>query len=242
QDTPSLVRLADAVIGGVVAIVLNVLLAPDAHRVALTTAEQLLDRLAAAYRALARALEEGRLEVATRAIGDLETLETVGRDLETSLEATKERITFGQASTRHAQRRRLRAMLQLTARSGVMVVSARSTARAVSTLARHRSQPDPALVTGLEQLAQAVLELRRWVGGTVRMEVVREAALRAAVTASKALRTGPGTEPAAPAEQALAWQLRASAVDVLRVLGLSYGAAVAAVEEAAGRVDRPLEE
>lgn len=131
-------------------------------------------------------------------------------------------------------------MLQLAARSGVIVTSARSTARAVSTLARHRSQPDPSLVTGLEQVAQALLELRRWVGGTARMEVVRESALRAAVTATKALRTGAG-EQVTPAEQALAWQLRASAVDVLRVLGLSYSAAVTAMEDAAGRVDRPFD-
>jgi len=36
----------------------------------------------------------------------------------------------------------------------------------------------------------------------------------------------------------LAWQVRAAAVDVLRVLGLSYTAAVAALESAAGRADR----
>src|SRR5690606_14081503 len=61
QDTPPLVRLGDAVIGGLVAVALNAVLAPDPHRVALTTAEQLLERLATAYRELAQALEEADL-------------------------------------------------------------------------------------------------------------------------------------------------------------------------------------
>lgn len=241
QDTPQVVRLADAVIGGIVAVVLSALLAPDPHRVALTTAEQLLERLATAYRDLARALERGSLDLADRVLRELEHLETAGRDLETAIGATRERITIGGSRTRHAQRRRLGAMSQLAARAGVMVTSARSATRAASTLARHGTQPDPALVTGLEQLSGTLLELRAWVGGSARMTVVRESALRAAVTATKALKPARAAE-IVPAEQALAWQLRAAAVDVLRVVGLSYSAAVAAVEETAGRLDRPMQE
>lgn len=241
QDTPPLIRLADAVIGGVVAIVLNALLAPDPHRVALTTAEQLLERLSTAYRDLARALEKPSLEATNRVLDELETLETAGRDLETAINATRERITIGHARTRLVQRRRLRAMGQLAARAGIMVTSARSATRAASTLTRHRTRTDPALISGLEQLAQTLLELRTWVRGSARMTVVREEALRAAVTATKVLKPTSSGE-VIPAEQALAWQLRASAVDVLRVVGLSYAAAVAAVEEAAGRLDRPMGE
>lgn len=241
QDTPPLIRLADAVIGGFVAVVLNSLLAPDPHRVALTTAEQLLERLSTAYRDLARALDRTSLDRADRVLRDLEHLETAGRDLETAIDATRERITIGHSRTRHAQRRRLQAMAQLAARSGVMVTSARSATRAASTLARHRTRPDPALVTGLEELAQTLLELRAWVGGGARMTVVRESALRAAVTSTQALKPARSPE-VVPAEQALAWQMRASAVDVLRVVGLSYAAAVAAVEDTAGRLDRPMQE
>lgn len=238
QDTPPLVRLGDAVIGGLVAIGLNAVLAPDPHRVALTTSEQLLDRLATAYRRLSRALEKGDFPLAQRTLADLERLETAGRDLEVSIEATRERITLGRSETRTAQRRRLGAMHQLAARAGVLVTSARSATRGVSTLTRHRTEPAPALVTGLEQLAQTMTELRAWVGGKARMTVVREEALRAAVTATQVLKPSVVAETT-PAEQALAWQLRASAVDVLRVMGLSYADAVAAVEEAAGRLDQP---
>jgi uncharacterized membrane protein YgaE (UPF0421/DUF939 family) len=238
QDTPALVRLGDAVIGGLVAIGLTTVLSPDPHRVALTTAEQLLENLATAYRRLSRALEKGDFALAQRSLADLERLETSGRDLETSIEATRERITLGRSTTRAAQRRRLGAMNQLAARAGVLVTSARSASRAVVTLARHSTDTDPALVTGLEQLGDALRELRAWVSGRARMTVVRESALRAAVTATQALKPSVIAETS-PGEQALAWQLRASAVDVLRVVGLSYADAVASVEEAAGRLDRP---
>lgn len=238
QDTPPLVRLGDAVIGGLVAIGLSAVLSPDPHRVALTTAEQLLDRLATAYRRLSRALEKNDFALAQRTLDDLDRLQTAGRDLETSIEATRERITLGRSQTRAAQRRRLTAMNQLAARAGVLVTSARSATRAVATLSRHSIDPAPALVTGLEQLAQTLTELRGWVGGKARMTVVREEALRAAVTATQVLKPAVVAETT-PGEQALAWQLRASAVDVLRVVGLSYADAVGSVEEAAGRLDRP---
>lgn len=238
QDTPQLIRLADAVIGGLVAIGLNALLAPDPHRVALTTAEQLLENLSTSYRRLSRALDKGDFALAQRTLHDLERLETAGRDLETSIEATRERITLGRSRTRAVQRRRLGAMHQLAARAGVLVTSARSASRAVATQARHNAHPDPALVTGLEQLAQSLIQLRSWVGGQARMTVVRETALQAAVTATQVLKPGVIAETS-PGEQALAWQVRASAVDVLRVVGLSYADAVASVEEAAGRLDRP---
>jgi uncharacterized membrane protein YgaE (UPF0421/DUF939 family) len=237
QDTPAPVRLADAVIGGLVAITLNAVLAPDPHRVALTTAEQLLERLATAYRVLARALDEADLSTARRVLGDLEQLETAGRDLETAIEATRERLTLGPAKTRLVQRRRLRAMEQLAVRAGIMVTSARSTSRAAATLARHGSRPAPDLVTAVDQLAEALLVLRGWVRGQASVSTVRDEVLRAAVTASTALRAGPS-----PAEQALAWQVRAAAVDVLRVLGLTYSGAVSALEDAAGRADRPPQE
>lgn len=233
QDTPPLVRLADAVLGGLVAIVLSALFSPDPHRVALVTTEQLLEGLAGGYRGLAAALDTSDMPAVGRIMGDLEKLETAGRDLETAIDATRERITFGAAKTRMRQRRRLRSIEQLAGRAGVMVTSARSTGRAVSTMARHRQPPDPALVSALEQLAQALLEMRSWVRGQARMVVVQEQALRAAVTASALPPAGTPT-----AEHALAWQIRGSAVDILRVLGLSTPDAVAALEEAAGRADQ----
>ncbi|GAA1180147.1 aromatic acid exporter family protein [Ornithinimicrobium humiphilum] len=231
QNTPPHVRLIDAVIGGLVAITLNALFAPDPHRVALTTAEQLLERLATAYRDLARALDESDLKTARRVLSDLEQLETAGRDLETAINATRERITLAPSKTRLVQRRRLRAMEQLAVRAGIMVTSARSSSRAAATLARHGGETDESLVTAVDQVSQALRVLRDWVRGTVRMNTAREEVLRAAVTASKALRKG------SPAEQALAWQVRSASVDMLRVLGLTYTAAVKALEDAAGRAD-----
>src|SRR5690606_18574426 len=141
--------------------------------VALTTAEQLLERLATAYRDLARALDESDLKTARRVLSDLEQLETAGRDLETAINATRERITLAPSKTRLVQRRRLRAMEQLAVRAGIMVTSARSSSRAAATLARHGGETDESLVTAVDQVSQALRVLRDWVRGTVRMNTAR---------------------------------------------------------------------
>lgn len=238
QDTPPLVRLGDAVIGGAVAVLLSALLGPDPHRVALSTAEDLINDLVTVYRKLARALEDGSPEAADRIMENLESLQGVGGDLAAAVEATREQISLAPARNRLIQRRRIRAIAQLAARAGLMVSSARSCARGVTSLVRHGRRTDPDLVTGLEELAQALKELAHWVKEPGHRDVVARSTLRAAVTASSLLRR----RGVSPAGQALAWQIRAASVDVLRVLGLSHDSAVAALEEAAGRADQAHEE
>lgn len=237
QDTPPLVRLGDAVIGGAVAVLLAALLGPDPHRAAMSTAQDLIGDLETAYGRLARALEDGSLGAADHLMEDLESLQGVGQDLSAAVEATREQITLAPSRARLIQRRRIRAIAQLGARAGLMVTSARSCARAVTSLVRHGRRTDPDLVTGLEELSQALRELARWVREPSHREVVVRSTLRAAVTASRLLQR----RGVSLAGQALAWQIRAAAVDVLRVLGLSHSSAVAALEEAAGRADQTHE-
>jgi predicted transcriptional regulator len=202
--------------------------------VALTTAEDMLRDLATAYGQLARGLEQSSSRMAERTLDELGALEGAGTDLDTAVEATRERINLGASRTRLTQSRRLRAVEQLAARAGLMVTSARSCARGVATLARYGRRADPGLVTALEELAQALRDLSAWVRGQARRDAVVQSALRAAVSASATLRR----PRASPASLALAWQIRAATVDVLRVLGLSHDSAVAALEDAAGRADR----
>lgn len=235
QDTAPLVRLGDALIGGTIAVVLTGLFSPDPQRVAMTTAQQFLDRLATAYGRLSRALDASSEERAEKTLAELEQLETAGRDLDTAIRATRERIRLARSSTRLAHRRRLRAVEQVAGRAGLMLTSARSLSRAVGTLVRHGHRPDPQLTGAVEQLGEAVRVLGAWVGGRAERDAVQEAALRAATEASSAL--GPGTAPAA---HAVAWQVRPAVLDLLRVIGLSQAAAVEALEDRAGRADRPL--
>lgn len=234
QDTPPLVRLGDALVGGVVAVVLSAVIGPDPHRVALATAEDLLHDLARAYRRLAQALEQSSAPMAERTLEELASLEGAGSDLDTVVLATRERFNLAPSRTRLAQRRRLRAIEQLAARAGLMVTSAQSSSRGVASLARHGPRADAGLVTSLNELAQALQELARWVHGQARRDAVLQSALRAAVSASAPMRR----DETSPAGQALAWQVRAATVDVLRVLGLSHASAVASLEEVAGRANR----
>lgn len=237
QDTAPLIRLGDAVIGGAVAVVLTALFGPDPHRVALSTAEDLLKGLATAYGRLAQALEKPAVGTAERVLADLESLEGIGGELRTAVAATRESISVAPSKARLIQRRRLRAIVQLADRAGLMVTSARSCARGAASLVRHGRRTDPQLVTALEELARTHKELARWVQEPTHREVVLQSTMKAAVTASALLRR----PRVSPAGQALAWQIRAAAVDVLRVLGLSHPSAIAALEDAAGRTDQEPE-
>lgn len=234
QDTPPLVRLGDALIGGGVAVLLSSVLSPDPHRVVLRRAHETLTDLAEAYRLLARALERTSLDLTEEAQDRAHRLEGAGDDLDDALKAARERVDLARPRVRSAHRRRLRAVEQLAPRVGMMGTSVRSATRAVATVVRHGGEADPALVTAVEELAGATLELARWTSGEAGRDGVRGAALRAAVTASRVLHQ-PGTSAAA---QALAWQVRAAVVDLLRVLGFSHESAVAELEKAAGRADR----
>lgn len=233
QDVGPFVRLGDAVIGGAVAVALNAFFSPDPGRSALATAEQVLARHVRALRRLVKALETGSLSTAEATLDDLAELEGARKELEDVLAATRERIRLARAAERMEQRRRLGAVEQLAARMDLMLTSARSIARATASVVRHGLEPDPYLARGVSELADAVEELSRWLRGKTDTETARDRALSAAITASRAL-----GDQHAPATSVLAWQIRSTVVDLLRILGLSHHSAVAALEAAAGRADR----
>lgn len=232
QDVGPFVRLGDAVIGGAVAVTLNAFFSPDPGRSALATADQVLSRHVRALHRLVRALDTGSLSLAEDTLDQLGELEGTRQELEDVLAATRERIRLARAAERMEQRRQLRSVEQLAARMDLMLTSARSIARATASVVRHGLEPDPHLGRGVAELADAFEELRRWLRGRTDFESARDHALDAAVTVSRAL----GGQHA-PATNVLAWQVRSTVVDLLRVLGLSHHSAVAALEAAAGRAD-----
>ncbi len=234
QEVGPFVRLGDALIGGLVAVTLNAVLAPDPHRAATTAAEQFLERFGAGLAQLARALDEVSLDRAESALDEMQGLGDGRQEIDEAVAATRERLRFARAPRRSELPRRLRRIQQVASRVDLMLASGRSLSRAVASVVRHGDRSEGRFTGAVEELTQAVAELRRWVGDQSRADSVREMALRAGRTASSTL-----SARQSPTDNVLVWQVRSAVVDILRVTGMSQGDAVATLEAEAGRADQP---
>ncbi|GAB3105682.1 FUSC family protein [Streptomyces calidiresistens] len=230
-DANPLIRLADALIGGGVAVLLASVLGPHPGRAVERAGVGILDHLIEVVRGIGEALERVDLEHAERMLTEAGRTDERVVELDRALEAARE-------SARLGHRRRslhprgpmplLRSRMELTAGT------VRTLARAAANAVRHGQPVDARLVTALEDLAVALGELRRWAqGGNGRREA-RDAALRAARLASEIPSEGrPLTSGV------LIGQIRSAAIDILRSTGLNQAEAVRALERSAGRADTP---
>lgn len=233
-DAGPWVRLADALVGGVVAVVLNAVVGPDPYRLARTVTDRVLARYAGIVRRLAHAVRAGSLTEAEAALEDMTGLDGARAEIDEALTATRERLVLGRGG-RGERRRSLGAVESVSHRVVVLVATGRGLCRAGANLVRHAGgtgarAPRDGLATSLDELREAIDELRRWLGGGAHSAAAREAALRAAATASR-------QRPRTQASAVLVGQVRSAAVDVLRITGLGQAEAVAALEAAAGRAD-----
>lgn len=231
-DTGPWIRFGDALVGGVVAVVLNAVAAPDPHRAARAVTGAAVGRLAAVVGRVGAALTTGSLAEAEAALEDAGALDGVRGEIVDALAATRERVTW-RPSERRGRRAALEPAEGVAARVAVMVSTTRGLCRAAANLVRHAElEPEPraGLAHATEELVGALDELRRWVEGAGRAEVARRLALDAATTASTQL-------PGHQARTVFVGQLRSAAVDVLRATGIPQAEAVAALEAAAGRAD-----
>ncbi|WP_193311464.1 FUSC family protein [Georgenia satyanarayanai] len=230
-DAGPWVRLADALVGGTVAVVLNAVVAPDPYRAARAAASETLSGYAAVVRRLRGAVGTGSLAEAEEALVGMDALDGARGEIDEAMAATREVL----ARRGRAERRRsLEVVEAVAARVLILVSTGRGLCRASANLVRHDDAADSGtravLAAALDDLAGAIDQLREWLDGTSGTEPVRELALRAAATAS-------GGRPRTQASAVLVGQIRSAAVDVLRITGLDQAAAVAALEEAAGRAD-----
>ncbi|GAB3811787.1 hypothetical protein GCM10028820_03610 [Tessaracoccus terricola] len=229
------VRLADAVIGGAVAVAFNAVLSPDPFRAARTTTRGVLERLATVLERLSAAVESGSLPDAEAALTDMARLDDARSEINEALDTTRERLALSRAG-REARRTALPAMQGVSSRIIVLVATGRGLCRAGANLVRHQHDVDPPqppaavdqLVRSLRELLDALQALGPWLDGTTGPERAREMALGAAATASAAV-------PRTQATAAVVAQIRSATVDVLRITGLTQPEAVTALETAAGR-------
>lgn len=229
------VRLADAVIGGAIAVAFNAVLSPDPFRAARSATRGVLDRLATVLQRLTAVVESGSLPEAEAALADMARLDDARTEINEALDTTRERVALSRAG-RAARRTALPAVQGVSSRIIVLVATGRGLCRAGANLVRHQHDADPPqppaavdqLVDSLRELLEALAALGPWLDGTAGPERPREVALRAAATASTA---GPRTQATA----AVVAQIRSATVDVLRITGRTQAEAVASLETTAGR-------
>ncbi|MCE7080993.1 FUSC family protein [Streptomyces sp. ST2-7A] len=230
-DNNPLIRLADALIGGGVGVLLASVLGPNPGRVVERAGVAVLDHLIEVVCGIGEALARVDLERAERTLTEAGRIEDRMADLDRALETARESARLG--NRRRSLHPRspmplLRSRLELTA------ATVRAMARAAANAVRHGRPVDARLVTAVEDLAVALGELRRWAQGGNGREEARDAALRAARLASE---IPPGGRPLTSG--VLIGQIRSAAIDILRSTGLDQREAVRTLERRAGRADTP---
>jgi uncharacterized membrane protein YccC len=230
-EQSSLARLADALIGGGVALVLTTWLVPDPLRGARRLVSALLDDLAAALEGAAEALRETHLAAAETAIERSEQVFRRLADLDDAMQEAHEAVLLGRRG--RTSRRSLRPMLLVRGRLDVLAGTTRALARASAGAVRHGEHVHPNLATAVDRLADGVRGLCAWAENGAPPGAARVDALEAAALASAVLE-----DRRALASSAVVGQVRSGAVDVLRSTGMDHRSAVAELERVAGRADQ----
>ena len=226
-------RLGDGIVGGVTAVALTAVFAPDPFRGLSVVTERVLKHFGDELKRLEKALREDSLEGTQLALSRLEDMTDARQELRDAASATRERIRLGRSATREAQRAKLRVAELIAGRIELLISSGMGLCRAGASLVRHEGRVSPLVPQALGELAEAIDALRGWAKGEIETKAVQERALKAAVTASSASRYGAST-----ALSLMVGQVRTTVVDVLWILGREHEEAVATLEAAAGRADQ----
>jgi uncharacterized membrane protein YccC len=218
-------RFVDALIGGAVALLVGQVLFPRNPLRALAQAAQpVIDDLAVALRTVAKALREGDLQLAERA---LEMARAVDDDLARFYDA----VALAGETVPVLAGRRPRERLPIYAEAALQMDHAvRNTRvlarRAVATIRAH-GRAQPALADAVELLADAVVELGRGLAEPGHEQWARRLALQAARRAMRALEEDPGLSAVV-----IVGQVRSTALDILLGSGMGTEEARGALEEA----------
>lgn len=232
-DTNPWVRLGDGLVGGVTAVAMTAIFAPDPFRGVSIVIQRVLGTFTGQVERLRLALVHDSLPEAEGVLVSLQSMTSARQDLRDAMAAARERIRLGRSSTREAQRERLRIAELLSQRIELLVSSGIGLSRSGAALVRHPGQVPESVIEALKDLVEALQRLSAWARSEASEEDVRKDAIAAAVTASKAAEAGAST-----AVSLMVGQIRATVVDVLRIMDLEQGEAVAALEAAAGRTDQ----
>ncbi|MDO5670222.1 MAG: FUSC family protein [Corynebacterium sp.] len=234
-DADPWVRVVDALIGGAVAVVLNAVVPVDPYRSARSAVSGVVEDYSAVLRRLGGSLRTGSLSEAEASLNDMSSLDSVRDDLGDALAATRERIILSR-TTRRERRQSIRGFEAVAERGDILVATGRGLCRAGANLVRHAGETSGVTDQVRRGLARAVDELVVAVEQLPRLDT-EEGADRARQLALQAATTASGQRPVTQASAVMVGQIRSAVVDVLRITGLEQAAAVACLEEAAGRAD-----
>lgn len=217
-------RFVDALVGGGVALVLNLLIFPT-NPLALVRREAgpLLHELAATLEEIAQALAAGDEDAAEAALQR-------ARGLDALAEHLRDAVVAGRDTLRYAPMRRSavdRVDLHATAavRLDLAVRNVRVLARRALRAAERGDAMPESVVEAIQELARAALELDRQLAEPDLGRPVREPALRAARLATAALAEHPSLSVTV-----LIAQVRSTALDLLQAAGVDVGEALKAIE------------
>lgn len=236
-DAGPWVRAVDALIGGVVAVVLNALIPSDPYRSARAVTKQVLAEYVRVLGRLRTSIQKGSLPEAESALGDMEALDNAGTEISEALAATRERVILSRTA-RNQWQESLQTIEAVSGRLVILVATGRGLCRAGANLVRHtdgtvesgNEDVRQGFASALEELIEALENLQGWLDDTGELAPVRELALQAARTAAE-------QRPRTQASAMLVGQIRSATVDILRITGLEQAAAVAELEKSAGRAD-----
>jgi len=226
-------RFTDALVGAGVALAVNALVLP-AHPIAMArrAAAPVLEELAATLEDVAGALEHRDQELAAAALLRARTLDELSARFSEAVDVGRETTRF--APPRRGERGPVEAYADAAAQIDLAVRNVRVLARgAMRALGLDENVP-PEIGTALRDLAAAVRALEGALEDPSRAAEVREPALRAAAQASLVLeRTGNLSV------SVIVGQVRSTATDLLRGLGIPYEEATEAVRRAVREAEDP---
>jgi len=227
-------RFVDALIGGGVALLIAQVLFPrDPVKAMARAAQPVVEDLAAALEATARALREGDRALAERA---LEMARAVDEDLvgfHDSITVARETMPVRPGLR---PRERLPLYVEAAQRMEYAVRNTRVLARrAVASIRRHGPAP-PELAEAVELLARAVRALGRRLAEPGHEVEVRRCALRAAARATSTLADDPGLS-----NVVIAAQVRSTVMDLLRGSGMGDEEARRALQAATEEGETPTD-
>jgi uncharacterized membrane protein YgaE (UPF0421/DUF939 family) len=220
-------RFLDSLVGGAVALAVNALLLP-AHPIALVrrAARPLLEELAATLEDVAAALERRDPELAEAALLRARAIDELGAHFTEAVDVGRETTRY--APPRRRERGHVESYADAAAQIDLAVRNVRVLARGVIRAISLDENVPPEIASALRDLAAAVRALEAALEDPAQADRVREPALRAAADASLVLeRTGNLSV------SVIVGQVRSTAVDLLRGLGMPYDEAAEAVRAAA---------
>jgi uncharacterized membrane protein YgaE (UPF0421/DUF939 family) len=223
-------RFLDALVGGVVAMLANALAPTNPLRMVRREADPLLAELGATLDDVAVALERRDPEAAAEALSR-------ARAIDAAIARLRDALDVGMETTRLAPpRRRARGHLQVyesaVAEIDNAVRNVRVLARgAIRALDLQENVPELA-VQAIRDLGEAVRRLARHLADPESDPATRELALRAAARATAALE-----ETGNVSATVIIGQVRSTAVDLLRSMGIDGEEALDAVREARAALD-----